>query len=210
MVFHNNWMESDLHYAALHEGSSSITLGITRKKMCNEQEIDGKFRQFNRVLMSYVDFQQAHEIASMILEENLHEQYPDKSRIRLEALNASMVVAYCRPFSGNRGVPDLPKRFLRNLTEDERKIHNVLMADRNTVIAHSDPEAWNMRPHYQLVNGKNILIPLHHGVHRPFLREPTERIRGLSEKQMETCFSERVRLEQELRPHMHVAKNGAG
>ena len=175
--------------------------------MCNDRKIDGKFRQFNRVLMSYIDFEQAHAIASIILEENLHGDYPRENRIKLEALNSSMVVAYCRPFSGNRRVPDLPGRFIRHLSEEEREIHEALMEDRNSVIAHSDGEAWNMRPHYQQVNGKNILIPLHHGVHRPFLREPTERICALAEKQRETCFEERKRLENELRPYIPIAKD---
>ena len=177
--------------------------------MCNEREIEGKFRQFNRVLMSYIDFQQAHAIATLILDENLHENYPRENRFKLQALNASLVVAYCRPFSGNKGVPDLPIRFVRNLSADEKEIHDALMADRNMVIAHSDSEAWNMRPHYLSINGNNILMPLHHGIHEPFLKEPTERICRLAEKQMETCFAERERLEEELKPYIPVVENNA-
>jgi len=181
-------------------------LGVKKDfQMSDERVINNKFAQFNRVLMSYIDFQQAHAIASIILDEHLHETYPRENRIKLEALNAAMVVAYCRPFSGNKGVPDLPSRFVRNLTPDEKEIHDALMDDRNTVIAHSDSEAWNMRPHYQEINGKHTLVPLHHGVHRPFLKEPTIRIQQLSEKQMETCFEERERFEKELKPYIQTS-----
>jgi len=172
--------------------------------MGNGREVDGKFRQFNRVLMSYVDFQQAHSIASIILDENLHENYPRKNRILLEALNFAMVVAYCRPFSGNKGVPDLPKRFVRNLSKNEKEIHDALIEDRNKVIAHSDSEAWDLQPHYQIINERRMLVPFHKGVHRPFLLDPTIRIRDLAKKQMDTCFEERVKLEKELESFIPV------
>ena len=154
--------------------------------------------------MSYIDFQQAHAIATIILEENLHEKYPREHSIKLEALNSAMVVAYSRPFSGNRGIPDLPGRFIRHLSESEKEMHDAILADRNTTIAHSDSEAWNMRPHYVDIGGKHILVPLHHGVHRPFLRKPTERISRLANKQMEACFEAREILESELRPYIPV------
>lgn len=172
--------------------------------MCDDREIEAKLQLFTRVLMSYVDFQQAGSIASIILSENLHDNYPHENRIKLEALNAAMVVAYCRPFSGNKGIPDLPNRFTRALTADEKEIHDALMGDRNQVIAHSDSDAWNMRPQHLNINGKQILVPLHHGVHRPFLREPTERISRLAGKQRDRCFEVREQLEGELKLHIPV------
>ena len=74
--------------------------------MSDDKEIEGKICQFNRVLISYIDFQQAHAIATIILDEDLHTEYPRAHRIKLEALNSAMVVAYSCPFSGNRGVFD--------------------------------------------------------------------------------------------------------
>jgi len=173
--------------------------------MHNEREIEAKLQLLTRALMSYIDFQQAAAIASIILSENLHDNYPRENRIKLEALNAAMVVAYCRPFSGNKGIPDLPNRFTRGLTAEEKEMHDALMVDRNQVIAHSDSEAWNMRPHCLNVNGNQILDPLHNGVHRPFLREPTERISLLAGKQRERCFEIRERLEKELKQHIPIS-----
>jgi len=57
----------------------------------NPKEIEGKFGQFNRVLMSYIDFQQAYSIAEIILKEKLCENYPRENRILLEALHASRI-----------------------------------------------------------------------------------------------------------------------
>src|SRR2546427_282783 len=87
---------------------------------------------------------------SIGLHETLRDPGPG-ARFLLQGLNCAMIVAYCRPFSGNdRGaavkIPDLPARFLRILTEEERWLHGVVMEDRDSRLAHSDSEAWEMEP----------------------------------------------------------------
>src|SRR5438034_5244238 len=134
----------------------------------------GKLRQFNRVLMSYVDFQQAGGIAGYIVGENLHERHP-RDRFLLQGLNCAMIVAYCRPFSGNdRGatvkVPDLPPTILQALTPEEHEIHRAVMEDRNTVLAHSDSRAWEPRPQVYRLRGRDILVPMFNYVHAPLTR----------------------------------------
>ena len=110
-------------------------------------EIDGKMRQYKRVLLSYADFRHAKLASAYILDCELHANYPKSSYVIREALNCSMIVAYCRPFSGNGGsVPDLPSRLLRVLTPDERAIHDVIMQDRNKLLAHSDDDALQVEP----------------------------------------------------------------
>jgi hypothetical protein len=178
----------------------------------SQQELQGKYRQFQRVLMSYIDFNQAHNISVLILEMKLHEKYPKENRILLEALNLAMIVAYCRPFSGNDGktamrVPDLPDRFLRYLSNDEREIHDAAMEDRNRVLAHSDSDAWQMTPHYVQLTSREILVPAHRGVHRPLLLEPTIRLSRLAGRMREMCYAERLRLEQELKPYLPRAES---
>jgi hypothetical protein len=79
-------------------------------------EIRGKLRQFYRLLLSYGDFKQAHYISSYILDEKLH----NSEDVRLlEALNCAMIIAYCRPFSGNEQsdikILYLPASFLKGL-----------------------------------------------------------------------------------------------
>ncbi len=174
------------------------------------QEIRGKLRQFVRVLMSYVDFQQAEEIASYILEHNLHERYP-RDRFLLQGLNTGMIVAYCRPFSNNeRGgdtnVPSLPKSFLRVLTKEERGLHDVVKQDRNSVLAHSDSAAWELRPQVFRLGSRDILMPIHHNVHAPLTHDATQQFCIMCNRLRETCFDERLRLEPELKPYLQVVK----
>jgi hypothetical protein len=163
--------------------------------------------------MSYIDFQQASNIAHVILRDRLHERLLDPGpgdRFLLQGLNCAMIVAYCRPFSGNdRGaavkIPDLPGRFLRILTEKERGLHGIVMADRDSRLAHSDSEAWEMEPVvYRSEDGYETLMPMHHSVHAPLDREATECFRGMADKLREACFAERRRLESELRPYFRV------
>ena len=173
-------------------------------------EIDGKLRQFKRVLMSYVDFQQATGIASHILEMDLHARYP-KDRFLLQGLNAGMIVAYCRPFSGNDRkaevrVPDLPARILDVLTSDEMHVHGVVINDRNTVLAHSDSTAWEPQPEIHRTGGRDRLVPMFNYAHAPLTRNATETLHDMSDKLVEACFAERERLEAELTPYLPVVE----
>ncbi|MEK6666325.1 MAG: hypothetical protein AABZ20_07870 [candidate division NC10 bacterium] len=172
--------------------------------------VAGKLGQFNRVLVSYVDFQQARGIAGYILAEHLHDRYP-YDRFLLQGLNCGMIVAYCRPFSGNdRGaavkIPDLPPRILQTLTAEEREIHAIVMEDRNTVLAHSDSRAWDPRPQLHRARGRDILIPMFNSAHAPLTREVTEKFKTMCDKLREACFEERLRLEPELKPYLPVVE----
>lgn len=174
-------------------------------------EIKGKLRQFNRVLMSYIDFQQAGGIAQETLKRGLHDNYPH-DRFLLQGLNCGMIIAYCRPFSHNVGrntegaVPDLPGRFMRLLSNDEKEVHDVVIKDRHSVLAHSDWDAWEMEPVIHRLAGSDLLVPMHNDVHAPLTREATEQLLGMCDKLREACSEERRRLEPELKPHLSVVE----
>jgi len=125
-----------------------------------------------RLLISYNDFRRASQIARYILKHRLQakvDRLRGERRYRVmllwQALNCAMVVAYCRPFSGNdrrtaRRIPDLPRRFLATLTSEEREIPELALRDRNTLLAHSDSEVWALQPFFvEGTSGRKILIP---------------------------------------------------
>jgi len=116
-----------------------------------------------------------------------------------------MVVAYGRPFTKSTGLPRLPGRFIRSLSAHEpQREHEVVMSDRHQVVAHSDGNAWEMRPHYRIFGSRKMLIPLHNGVRRPLLREPVEWVRDLACRHMDECHRMRDELEAVLSPHLLV------
>lgn len=163
-------------------------------------EIRGKLRKFYRLLLSFGDFKQAHYIASYILDEKLHDS--EDPRL-LEALNCAMIVAYCRPFSGNdraigTKIPDLPVSLLRDLSADEKKIHEVVLHDRNTVLAHSDSIAHDLQPKVLVIKGRKILIPEKNYSRAPLTKEATETFKSLSSRLRDKVLKERMNLEPEL------------
>lgn len=173
-------------------------------------KIDGKIRQFRRVLLSYSDFKHAKLASSFILTGRLHQKYPQESYVILEALNCSMIVAYCRPFSGNDSrsdykVPDLPTRFLRVLNESERIIHDAAMQDRNRVLAHSDAEALQPEPVVWHVANRSMVLPITNWGLAPFTEEATKTFNSAAEKLLMATIEERQRLEPEVMPYLRIA-----
>lgn len=175
------------------------------------REQEGKVRQFHRLLISYLDFEQAAWIASYIIDHKLHEKVDRlrgkrryQTKLLWEALNSAMIVSYCRPFSGsnkrsNQRIPDLPNRFLRTLTKEEREIHDVAMQDRNALLAHSDSDAWNLRPLFlKTAPDRRTLVPLHSDTRASLIHSAVERLEANCRKLMELVMTERQRLEKEL------------
>ena len=170
-------------------------------------EIQGLLRQFERLLLSYGDFKHAKLAATYILSERLHDKYPDESYVTLPALNASMIMAYCRPFSGNSsGVPDLPGRFLRVLSEAEREVHEMVLFDRNKLLAHSDAEALALEPvRLRVSEGREVLVPVKNWGMAPLTAEATEVFLSAATKLFEATLFERRELESRLMPYFRVA-----
>lgn len=172
----------------------------TNRRKINKEE--AKVRLFRRIFVPYNDFKQAAHISHHILTAKLHDNYPDRDRHILQALNCAMIIAYARPFSGNRGsetmLPELPQRFLCGFSSDECALHQVVMKDRNTLLAHSDSVAWRLRLSVIRSPGRHMLAPLHHDTTAPLDEKHTRMFNGMANKLMEAVFAERLVLEKEL------------
>jgi len=113
------------------------------------QQIDGRIRQFKRIAMSFADFKDAFEMSKHIIECDLHSDF-EKNKLILSSLNCSMIIAYCRPFSGNDTrnsikIADLSLNSLSGLSSVERKMHDYVINERNTLLAHSDSQAVDLK-----------------------------------------------------------------
>jgi hypothetical protein len=180
----------------------------------SEQTV-AKLKLLNRLLISYGDFHHASRIATYILDHRLQDKVDRlngrrRYRIKLlwEALNSAMIVAYCRPFSANDPSSNdtlgaLPKRFLKGLTTEQVEVHQTALDDRNQLLAHSDSEAWNMRPLLlKRTSGKATLLPLHSDVRAPLVHETVVVLRSLCETLMDRIVDERAVLEKEVAPFL--------
>ena len=169
-------------------------------------EISGKMRQFKRILLSYADFKHAKLAASVILSDHLHDKYPQESYVLLEALNCSMIMAYCRPFSGNDpSIPDLPARLLQSLNDSEREIHDAVLYDRNKLLAHSDADALAIEPVIWNIADHAMVLPLARWGLAPLTEEATIIFHSAAEKLFIATMEERRRLEPEMIPYLRIA-----
>jgi hypothetical protein len=179
---------------------------VRNKMKALPPELNGKMRQYKRILISYADFKHAKLASSYIIREKLHEKYPEESYVLLEALNCSMIMAYCRPFSGNSKVaPDLPRRLLKVLNDKEIEIHNTVLNDRNKVLAHSDADQLNIDPVKWKVGGKELVVPIFNWGLAPLIEEATLTFNTAATKLYEATMKERMRIEPELVDYLREA-----
>lgn len=106
-------------------------------------------KRYRRLILSDEDVGQALEWAHYILEHQLWDE-PSKSEARLlgRGLQTAMIVAYTRPFSGNREhdhTLERPRLELETrLDKSQFQWHRHLCKLRNQVHAHSDAEVHDL------------------------------------------------------------------
>ena len=111
--------------------------------MTNEEELE-------RILISQSDLLQAHQFATFILEENLHDKstHDAKTKLILLAFNTALIVSYSRPFGTNRGKVtrrrSLSDTVLNSLTDSESRLHQLVLDCRDQEYAHSDLASYDM------------------------------------------------------------------
>jgi hypothetical protein len=162
----------------------------------------GKLRLFNRILISYNDFKQAHEIASLLLDGDLYRNYPKENRHLVIALNMAAVVAYSRPFlnSGSDLAHNrLPSRVLRILNAEELALHETVIEDRNTMMAHSDADANVAIPLVMETDRGPVVIPKNASAYAtPLTSKAMELLSVIAIKLQEHCFALRQEMEPEV------------
>ncbi len=169
-----------------------------------DKAINHQLSQLNRVLISLVDFEHCHGVTKHILEKKLHELDTHSNRYLLEGMCVGMIVAYCRPFSGNNG-GDLPNRFINNLNDDEKETHHHALLLRHKALAHSDNEAWEMSPHYiKTESNERILVPFYNCVHDPVSISFTTKLMHLAKKQWKQCIKFQKELEELVGEHIPI------
>ena len=158
-------------------------------------ETEGTLGLFNRLLISYRDLQHADQLAEYILARTCAGRGTAEPRLLLEALSCAMVIAYCRPFSGNRPT-DLPATFLEGLDPREQETHARLLTNRHRLLAHSDAAAWKPRPvAIRPTPWGKMVLPRFGDARAPLTREDTEALRRMASKVMAAIMTERRRLD---------------
>jgi len=86
----------------------------------------------------------------------------------------------------------------RGLWADPHPIHDLVMADRGTALAHSDPVARNLRLSVLRLKKQALVVPLSDDMRAPLTREATELFHQMATKLRRAVLLERRQLEPEL------------
>ena len=168
-----------------------------------------EFRLFNRLLLSYNDFKQAHEVASVLIEGKYYEKYPE-IRTVLHALNLAVIVAYSRPFKVSRGqlaLKTLPKEILSGFDNEQIKIHQQVLKDRDTMMAHSDADANNVIPQVLDLGHRKILLPTNASPYAtPLLPEVMEKLSTMVYQLQEKAYEMRMKIEPRIIDKLPLAR----
>ena len=167
-----------------------------------DKQIDGRIRQFKRITMSFADFKEAVDMSEHIIKSELHADF-EKHMLILCSLNCSMIIAYCRPFSGNDSrngvkIPDLSANSLKVLSPIERKMHDYVIGERNTLLAHSDSVEVDLKFAINQYGEHRMLQPIRNRNIVPMTLENVKVFNATALKLLSYVASKRKDLEPEM------------
>ena len=167
------------------------------------ERMDEQRRLFKRIVQSEEDLAHAAECAEQILHRDLHSATEREDRRLLRCLNTALIVSYVRPFSHNRGSSDvrktLPAEYLNVLSDQQRQLHDQLIASRDRDHAHSDPQGRSVSVGVQQVGDAVLAIPLSRDAFAPWPREMIERVADLIERLRAKLADEHARVQDTLK-----------
>ena len=166
-------------------------------------QVDEERRLFKRIVVSSVDLQQAGECAHHILRLGLHSSTDREDRSLLKCLNTALVIAYTRPFSGNKGSADvrkrLPSEYLDVLSDEQRQLHDELLRIRDQDQAHSDAGGLDMTVRVSRVGSILMAIPIRRNAIAPLAKGTVEQAVELIDCLQGKLAEEHVRIQETLK-----------
>ncbi len=166
-------------------------------KSISEDQAKNQVIKYIRILMSYIDIQQTCRAAHHILADKLLENAEKRQMARI--IHCALIVSYSRPFIKAKlnsiAMPKLGVSLKALFSKEEKGIHDHILKLRNSSIAHSDADEWNMLPIVLEFGGKKVIAPYHHDVHAPFTYDTLKIVSRMCEKLMDACIEEREKIE---------------
>ena len=145
------------------------------------------------------DLGHAAECARQILQRDLHSATEREDKRLLRCLNTALIVSYARPFSGNKGSPDvrkkLPPEYLDVLSDEQRKLHNYLVESRNQDHAHSDAKGMDMTVRVATIRSVPIAVPISRDGSAPLPRESAVAVAELIKSLEGRLVQEQIRIQ---------------
>lgn len=115
----------------------------------SQKQIDNILLTYQVLHLAQIDLSQSAFFADQICAQRLHHEPWEinwKDYLHQMAYMTSLIIAYSRPFSPARGFPNFPSKLLKELTLEEKKLHEQLLSQRNKTYAHTDLDLKKVRP----------------------------------------------------------------
>lgn len=165
-------------------------------------------RQYRRSYIGVDDLLDAYHYAEYTLNNRLHDHGADEdARLILKGLSLAMVVSYARPFLNSRSDGTWPttqriqERVLKGLSQEERHLHDRIIALRNQELAHSDASAHAVKLTLRTPadgSSERIGIGLKRRAGQPLSLDDTTRLHELISKLLGAVLQQRSRLQEHL------------
>lgn len=122
-------------------------------------------KRVRRLILSEMDMNQSLSWAKYILKNQLFdERVNSDSKVVGLGLQTAMIVAYIRPFSGNKPTIDTEQRpglpLKEKLPPDLWDLHERLLERRNQVFAHTDAAARDLEVIVKDLGGEATVLPI--------------------------------------------------
>ena len=164
--------------------------------------MDENKRLLKRIIQSENDLIHAAECAEQILMRNLHSSLSFDDERLLRCLNTALFVSYARPFSINHAsddvCKDLPGKYLRVFSKEQRLLHDQLIEARNRDHAHSDPKGRQTKINVQKWGEATFALPIGRDAFAPLPRKSVERVVELIECLQAKLAEEHIRIQNTL------------
>ena len=157
-----------------------------------------EIQKYKRVCISIKDISYAIKLLD-------HMNMNIVSDIEKYAFEHSFVVTYTRPFSGNDKknspkVNDLPSKAISQFSEDEKKLHNRTLRNRNQVTAHSDSKSYGLMTNIIETDGGKIGLPISWRYTSFYSKFDIKTLEQCCSKLYDYLFDEKKRIESTLEP----------
>jgi alpha-L-fucosidase len=152
-------------------------------------------RQLRRFVVFHYDFEQVKEYANVL---QARTEYGADTINR--ALTVTIIMAYCRPFSGNSD-GKIPGRVTNQFLPDEQALHEKLIRKhglRNSLYAHSDHTAHDLAVSVTEVRGVKLVLPIGSDPYGLLPNNEVKRLAGMANKIQARLAEMQASLQQKL------------
>src|ERR1044071_849943 len=158
-----------------------------------------------RLVISFHDLTEARQFLNKLLGLNAEAPPAAGDTLVRKALETALVVSYARPFSGNRGAPDvtrdMPDELLSDLTPEQRRVHDHIVELRNKEFAHSDAERSDVNVFVgRWADGRPLASPVSNVTRAPLRIDELRTLDTLFEHWHVQIYDEMRRIESGLTP----------